>query len=190
MYNNRRDDIDDEDDEDAKKKEALLSKIPPPLYPPRKDIPYLPTIDYHNYPMTFTAMKYRQNAAYSKYNLNTEKIILAQRDGVDRYSNRFQSSTKELNTSIINKLPVSVGYVPYELIFNRKKPKKKMNTALKSLDEIAKQEEEGGEENKEGEDGEEEEEEESDMENDEYLQNDLEDDDDDDDSDGDDEANF
>ncbi|KAK5578841.1 hypothetical protein RB653_008515 [Dictyostelium firmibasis] len=144
----------DEDEETNDKKSKLSFEIPKPIYPPRKDIPLLPTIDIHNYTMLTTVIKIKQNIPFSIYNLNQKSS--KDEDGVERYSNRF-TKVKEKTTSIELKLPgIKYGYFPYDLTVNKKKPKKRALINTKTLDGLQKEEEEG----KEGENEEEEEEEE------------------------------
>ncbi|KAM9988179.1 hypothetical protein ACTFIZ_003520 [Dictyostelium cf. discoideum] len=150
----------DEDEESNDKKSKLSFEIPKPIYPPRKDIPFLPTIDIHNYTMLTTVIKIKQNIPFSIYNLNQKSF--KDEDGIERYSNRF-TKVKEKTTSIELKLPgIKYGYFPYDLIVNKKKPKKKALLNTKTLDGLQKEEEEGKEGENEDEEEEEEEEEEED----------------------------
>ncbi|EGC32977.1 hypothetical protein DICPUDRAFT_81233 [Dictyostelium purpureum] len=146
----RRRDYDDDED-DGEKKEKLSFLLPTSNYPTRKDIPPLPTVDLHNFAMITSVVKLKNNYPFSKYNLNKEKIM--PKDGIERY--RYSSnhdSGADLN------LPCSKnGYFPYELVVNRKKPKKKSLVSTKKLDDLQKQE--GGAGAAEGEEGEEVEEE-------------------------------
>eukprot|EP01132_Coremiostelium_polycephalum_P006715 gene6715-8324_t len=183
------DEVDDDDDDGKRKKNELGKKVPLPLMPPRDELPGPPHLDSDNYLLVHTNIKIKQVYKFSPYNLKPETIVI--RDGIERYSSKFGSNKDISQTSIETKLPINLGYFPFELTSNRKLLTKKSSTRTnKNLDNIQKQEEmenaEGGKKN--NEDGEPEEEpiDEEDEENDDYEQNNRVDSDDDggDDSDG------
>ncbi|EGC32976.1 hypothetical protein DICPUDRAFT_81232 [Dictyostelium purpureum] len=173
----------DREDEDGEvtsvlKKEKPTFQVPQLYYPPRNDIPPLPTIDIHNYTMITSVIKLKQNIPFSIYNLNGEDKI-EEGDGIERYSNRFTFTKNRSTSSIESKLPgIPFGYFPYDLVVNKRKTKKRVKVSNKSLDGLQKEEEEGEKNQEEGVNLEEEEEEEEEDEGD-YAEENIVDDDED-----------
>ncbi|KAN0024540.1 hypothetical protein ACTFIV_008948 [Dictyostelium citrinum] len=145
----------DNDDEDGEKKEKLSFDIPKPIYPPRKDLPGIPLIDSANYRMIEYDVKLKQNIPFSIYNLSRDSI--KPKDGIERYSNRFEKNIDTGSTFELGLVGIKYGYFPYELVVNKKKTKKKLNLLNKTIEELQKLEKEGGGEGEgEGEENEEE----------------------------------
>ncbi|EAL63109.1 hypothetical protein DDB_G0288665 [Dictyostelium discoideum AX4] len=153
-------DRDNDDDEDGEKKDKLSFDIPKPIYPPRKDMPSIPIIDSANYRMIEYVIKLKESIPFSIYNLSRDSI--KPKDGIERYSNRFEKNDDTGSTFEIGLVGIKYGYFPYELVVNKKKTKKKLNMSNKTIEELQKLEKEGGEGEGEGEENEEEEPEEED----------------------------
>ncbi|KAK5578840.1 hypothetical protein RB653_008514 [Dictyostelium firmibasis] len=143
-------------EDDGEKKEKLSFDIPNQTYPLRKDIPSIPLIDGANYRMIEYVVKLKQNIPFSIYNLSRDSI--KPKDGIERYSNRFEKNNDTGSSFELSLSGIKYGYFPYELVVNKKKTKKKLNLSNKTLEELQKLEKEGGEGEGEGE-GEENEEE-------------------------------
>ncbi|EGG25175.1 hypothetical protein DFA_03423 [Cavenderia fasciculata] len=159
---------DDDDEDDGKKDEQENTKIPKPLFPPRKDIPPIPNLDNPAFEPSFI---YKQRFRMSVYQL---KPVEVKKDKIDRYSQSFTSS-RDTGQSLENSLPLHSGYFPTELTVTKRKKRKSMMTNVnKTLDGLQNLENQGEEEEEVEED-----EEESDMEDEEYARGEDMDDDED-----------